>query len=113
MQIIFKQKSSNDNIINGYIPGLERGKYGNEYPVSNYYSMLYSSTKSTYIVDETRKILDATGYTASQVVSFFNNTLSSKHEFFAPGKYLPWFVDSDGKATLKFDAQDKDMYTIP
>ena len=103
----------NDNIINGYISGLERGNYGNEYPVSNYYSMLYSSIESTYIVDETRKILDATDYTAAQVVSFFNNSLSSKHEFFAPGKYLPWFVDSNGKATLNFDATEANMYTIP
>ena len=75
--------------------------------------MLYSSKDSTYIVDETRNILDATGYTAEQVVTFFNDILSFKHAFFASGKYLPWIVDSNGNATLNFDATEDEMITIP
>ena len=101
-----------NKLINGYVPGREKG-YNSEIEANNYYSMLYSTNKSTNVVDEGQKIQDASAFTAEQVVNFFNGTLNAGHSYFSSGKYLPWFVDSNGHATLKFNATESEMVTVP
>ena len=106
----FEYLNNNSKVVNGYVSGIE--KY-DDMNVNNYYSILYSSLKSLYVLNSDRKMVDGSAYSASQVVEFFNNTLESKHSSFPSGKYLPWYVDGDGKPSLNFDAADAAMYTIP
>ena len=107
-----------DKIINGYVPTLEQGGYGDPFPSENYYGILFHTSQSFGHPenDSTRKLYDATRYTADKVVKFFNDILASKHKSFPAGKYLPWISVANGsksRATLKFDAADSELITIP